>query len=329
MTISACAFIMPYGKREVAASLVDFDAICENIFRPAINRVRIKRRRLIPRRADDPVHSRDLLFSMIQFVLRSRLALVDLSVPNLTIGGELYARWFKVRSGTILVRLGGHHCGTVRCADGPGARLRAHARRCCRACAQADRSGITGDASSQRDRQSVYEHANLLANSMGTVDKPTKVGILVVDAERCLQDGNIEAANKLYLEATKIAPSLSALHLRYADLLLTMNLAPEANEQLRMAVRIDADAPKEKLDLSLEPQIVVGKAILKTQANEYTDLVDRGIIDPTKVPAPMPWAATWTFRPIVLVRLSLLQSAHPQCWNWPTSTRFMAYSYPC
>jgi hypothetical protein len=96
----SCFVIMPYGVRDTSTRRVDFDRIYEQIFKPAIRRVRIDGRTMIPLRADKRLESRILIPTMMRHLLSSRLAVVEITTENRNVHYELGLRHVAVRSGT-------------------------------------------------------------------------------------------------------------------------------------------------------------------------------------------------------------------------------------
>jgi len=104
----SCFVIMPYGTRDVGARAVNFDRIYEEIFKPAIRRVRVDGKTMIPVRADEAAHSRVLVHAMVRDLLSCRLALAEVSTNNQNVFWELGLRHGAVESGTVLEKkLGG------------------------------------------------------------------------------------------------------------------------------------------------------------------------------------------------------------------------------
>lgn len=248
-----CFIIMPYGKREVAGSEVDFDLIYREIFRPAIKKVRVNRRPLIPKRADDSSHSRPLVHAMVQALLQARLTLVDLSVGNVNVGIELGYRWAVVPTGNVLVRL----AGTATVFDIRDIQTLEYAH-IPEDAAENARGLITKTLRETLRHNEVdspfYIEAQRIAAMMGPAENPTKLGVLIVDAEEFVLRGDLTAAIRCYREVAHENTGLAALHHRYGGLLQAADRIPEAAAEFEKARRINPGYLTSSLGMALPAQ---------------------------------------------------------------------------
>jgi Flp pilus assembly protein TadD len=100
-----CFVIMPFGKKPVGVRTVDFDALYDNIFVPAISTVSLPEGgKLQPRRTDRDFFSGDIKFEMFQYLEYSRFALADISGLNFNVAYELGARHRAREYGTAIFR---------------------------------------------------------------------------------------------------------------------------------------------------------------------------------------------------------------------------------
>jgi hypothetical protein len=233
-----CFVAMPFGQRKVGKKNVDFDEIYREIFRKAIRRVKISDGiTLIPKRADDPSHSRLLMHSMIKDVLRSRLMLADVSVDNTNVGAEISMRYGVVPSGTVLVRLQ----GTRIPFDFAAVQITEYSS------APPDlipaRERITTALRATLEHREIdnpfYEHAQKLARRMGTPHKPTKLADLLVDAELAVRRRDLKTALDKYADAERLEPELASLHQRRATLLIQGGSLGEAKLEIMKALKIN------------------------------------------------------------------------------------------
>ena len=103
-----CFVIMPLGKdKKVGDRQPDFDAIYENIFKPAISAVKLPEGgTLEPHRTDKDFYTGDIKQDMFEYLEYSRFALADISGLNFNVAYELGARHRARESGTAIFRLG-------------------------------------------------------------------------------------------------------------------------------------------------------------------------------------------------------------------------------
>ncbi len=106
---NTCFVIMPFGKKEVDGKEVDFTAIYNDIFEPAINRVKTPENRpLIAARTDMDAFSGSINQEMFEYIMYSRMAFADVSGFNPNVFYEIGARHSAQESGTVLFRQTGH-----------------------------------------------------------------------------------------------------------------------------------------------------------------------------------------------------------------------------
>jgi hypothetical protein len=226
MTIAAdtdyarsCFVIMPYGVRDTGTRRVDFDRIYEQIFKPAIRRVQIDGRTMIPLRADKPAESRILILAMMRDLLSSRLAVVEITTENRNVHYELGLRHLAVKSGTVLLKLKTASIPfdlslvkVTAYADTPPTA----ASESVGTIASVLRESLRKNAV---DSPAYLESVNLAA-LMGPPDKPTKLGELLADAEMAALGGAPNDAAQLYQEAADLAPNVPLLYERQGLLCL-------------------------------------------------------------------------------------------------------------
>jgi tetratricopeptide (TPR) repeat protein len=101
-----CFVIMPFGKdKKVGDRQPDFDAIYENIFKPAISAVKLPEGgTLEPHRTDKDFYTGDIKQDMFEYLEYSRFALADISGLNFNVAYELGARHRARESGTAIFR---------------------------------------------------------------------------------------------------------------------------------------------------------------------------------------------------------------------------------
>jgi Flp pilus assembly protein TadD len=100
-----CFVIMPFGKKPVVDKMVDFDALYDNIFLPAIGEVALPEGgKLDPRRTDKDFFTGDIKLEMFQYLEYSRFALADISGLNFNVAYELGVRHRAREAGTAIFR---------------------------------------------------------------------------------------------------------------------------------------------------------------------------------------------------------------------------------
>jgi tetratricopeptide (TPR) repeat protein len=100
-----CFVIMPFGKKKVADKEVDFDALYDDIFLPAIGEVTLPEGgKLDPRRTDKDFFTGDIKLEMFQYLEYSRFALADISGLNFNVAYELGVRHRARQAGTAIFR---------------------------------------------------------------------------------------------------------------------------------------------------------------------------------------------------------------------------------
>lgn len=104
-----CFVIMPFGKKNVDGSQVDFTAIYKEIFEPAINEAKTPEgKSLMAERTDMDAFSGSINQDMFEYIMYSRLAFADISGFNPNVFYEIGARHSTQESGTVLFRQTGH-----------------------------------------------------------------------------------------------------------------------------------------------------------------------------------------------------------------------------
>ncbi|MEM9151480.1 MAG: hypothetical protein AAGB19_13640 [Cyanobacteria bacterium P01_F01_bin.3] len=106
-----CFIIMPFGKKQVAGELVDFDQIYDEIFEPAVAQVIDadgNNANMRARRTDKDAFSGAITQEMFEYIMYSRLAFGDISGFNANVMYELGVRHAIQEAGTVLFRQAGH-----------------------------------------------------------------------------------------------------------------------------------------------------------------------------------------------------------------------------
>lgn len=100
-----CFVIMPFNKKKVGAVTVDFDAIYEKVFEPAIRQVRLPEGGgLEVHRTDADEFSSSITQDMYEYITYSRIAFTDISGFNPNVMYELGIRHGAQESGTVIFR---------------------------------------------------------------------------------------------------------------------------------------------------------------------------------------------------------------------------------
>jgi hypothetical protein len=224
-----CFVIMPYGVRDVGARRVNFDRVYESIFKPAIRRIRLDCGAMIPARADEAKHSRVLILQMIRDLLRSRLAIAEVSTPNQNVYWELGMRHNAVRSGTVLLRLK----RTVIPFDIAPIMVNEYADIPPDA-ADVSIGAIAGVLRATLRKNEVdspaFIGARHLATLIGAPEAPTPLGEAVAEAELAVLGGAPQDAASLYSKVLALAPDQALLHQRQGTLFMQSD-EPELAEQ--------------------------------------------------------------------------------------------------
>lgn len=104
-----CFVIMPFGEKKVGDKLVDFTALYNELFEPAIRAATTPEgRALIPARTDMDAFSSSINQEMFEYIMYSRLAFADISSLNPNVFYEIGARHSAQEAGTVLFRQTGH-----------------------------------------------------------------------------------------------------------------------------------------------------------------------------------------------------------------------------
>ncbi|HOX27174.1 MAG TPA: hypothetical protein PLL30_15895 [Candidatus Krumholzibacteria bacterium] len=105
---ATCFVIMPFGRKRVQDREVDFDAIYDTVFAPAIGAVpRPEGGVLAPRRTDKDFFSGHISQEMFEYLEHSRLAVADISGLNANVFYEIGVRHRARAGGTVIVRQAG------------------------------------------------------------------------------------------------------------------------------------------------------------------------------------------------------------------------------
>jgi hypothetical protein len=225
---------MPYGVRAVGSRRIDFDRVYDRIFEPAIWRVRIDGRNVIPLRSDRDLSSRILVHAMMRDLLSARLALGEISTENRNVHWELGVRHSGVKSGTVLVMLKKATIpfdlaavGVSRYADTPPAAAEESVGSIAAVLRETLRSNAIDSPA--------YAASLQMAMLMGTPEYPTKLGEAMAEAETAALNGAPGDAARLYRSALTLEPDMPQLHQRQGILFLDSgepDLAREAFERV-------------------------------------------------------------------------------------------------
>jgi len=100
-----CFVIMPFGKKKIGDSEIDFDPLYDRIFEPAIRAVPLPEGgTLEPHRTDRDFFTGDIKFDMFRYLEYSRFALADISGLNFNVAYELGVRHRAREAGTAIFR---------------------------------------------------------------------------------------------------------------------------------------------------------------------------------------------------------------------------------
>ena len=100
-----CFVIMPFGRKSVGGTEVDFNAIDSNIFEHAIRRATTAEgASLIPARTDVDAFSSSIHQEMLERIMDSRMAFADISGLNSNVFYEIAVRHNAQASGTVVFR---------------------------------------------------------------------------------------------------------------------------------------------------------------------------------------------------------------------------------
>jgi tetratricopeptide (TPR) repeat protein len=234
----SCFVIMPYGTCDVAARRVNFDRVYEQILKPAIRRVTVDGKTMIPVRADEAAQSRILVHAMMRDLLSCRLALAEVSTRNQNVFWELGVRHAAVESGTVLERLRGcpipFDIAPVlvnEYVDRPPAAAVASVGTIAAALRATLRANETDSPA--------YTASQQLAALMGPPERPTRLGQAITDAEVTALQGAPQEAAKLYAKAVALAPKLPLLHGRQGRLFLESGDEKRARQAFLRVLDLD------------------------------------------------------------------------------------------
>lgn len=104
-----CFVIMPFGKKQVGDKEVDFTALYQKVFKPAIQAVTTPEGApLVAERTDMDAFSGSINQEMFEYIMYSRMAFADISGFNPNVFYEIGVRHSSQESGTVLFRQQGH-----------------------------------------------------------------------------------------------------------------------------------------------------------------------------------------------------------------------------
>jgi tetratricopeptide (TPR) repeat protein len=100
-----CFVLMPFGKKPVGNTTIDFDGIYDGILAPAIESARLPEGgTLDPRRTDRDRFAASISQDMFEYLEYSRIALADITGANPNVFLELGVRYRARESGTVVIR---------------------------------------------------------------------------------------------------------------------------------------------------------------------------------------------------------------------------------
>lgn len=100
-----CFIVMPFGKKEADGQTIDFDAIYNSVFMPAVNAVTLPEGgKLVARRTDQDFFTGDITVEMFRYLEYSRFVLADITSLNPNVFYELGVRHRARQSGTAIFR---------------------------------------------------------------------------------------------------------------------------------------------------------------------------------------------------------------------------------
>jgi hypothetical protein len=270
-----CFVVMPYGVRPVSGEKIDFDAIYSNLFKPAIQRVRVNGSvRLAAHRADEGPQSRLLHDAMFHDLLGCRLALVDITGKNENVMLELGIRYAMLQTGTVVVRQKGtavpfnlldvsipeYRHRPAKEAEGAIDLIAASLRETLR------RNEVDSPA---------YAAAKGFLDRMGPPGQLTAFGKTVFAAEESALSGDTRRAAQLYTQAAALAPDLPLPHDRRGMLLKLAGEPIEAVAALRQARLLRAPSDARALEELLAPKL--DDTIAKMLAKPRTLVMNREV----------------------------------------------------
>jgi tetratricopeptide (TPR) repeat protein len=228
---------MPFGRHRIGKTNVDFDRIYDKVFKPAIEGVRVSGKTcLVPIRADRS-HLGHL--GMLRYLLRSRLAIADISIQRTNVGDEAGLRRGLRRGSPQLV----HHAGTAipfnyqlfhvfEYYRTPPAKARESREKI---------ADVLEERLKTPDEEGEVRACEFL-DSLGTDEHPTELGEIVISAERDAASGKLDSALQGYRRATRMRPDLAAMHQRYGMLLRDVGKDNQALKQFKAAARLTGEA---------------------------------------------------------------------------------------
>lgn len=239
-----CFVIMAYGRRKIRNEEIDFDAIYDQIIKPAISNCRVNGNfRLRPRRADRMPENPMVFDAMYRDLLLSRLALAEISVNSPNVYAEVFARYSLIRSGTVLFRLPGvpvpFDLSAVLVREYRYTPLD-EAKKARRLISAALRHTIRYSYTDSPVFAFASEAVQRVVHKMGPLDNPTPFGVALINAEKAAWNGDFTDAASAMKDAIKLEPSIEFPHLRRGELLLhSGSPIEEARDELLAAARMN------------------------------------------------------------------------------------------
>jgi tetratricopeptide (TPR) repeat protein len=100
-----CFVVMPFGQKPVGEKLIDFDAVYDEVFEPAIKAARLPEGgTLAPRRTDRDKFAAAISEDLFEYLEYSRFVLADITGASANVFLQLGVRYRARESGTIVVR---------------------------------------------------------------------------------------------------------------------------------------------------------------------------------------------------------------------------------
>jgi tetratricopeptide (TPR) repeat protein len=100
-----CFVLMPFGRKTVGTTVIDFDAVYDEILEPAVKAARLPEGgTLDPRRTDRDKFAASISQDMFEYLEYSCFALADITGANPNVFLELGVRYRARESGTVVIR---------------------------------------------------------------------------------------------------------------------------------------------------------------------------------------------------------------------------------
>lgn len=249
-----CFVIMPFGVKKVGRAQIDFDAIYDEVFAPAIAAVALPEGgTLIPKRTDKDPSSGHIEHEMFQYLEYSRIALADLTGLNANVMYELGVRHRAREAGTALFRQEGVQIPF----DIAHVKVFPYARRPRKEVA-ASRARITGVL---RETLMYNRIDNGVALSLRAQQAaPEPVEGLLEEARNALLNHDLPAAATAYRSALRKQPGNPLVHHSLGMILKLQSRWEEALTHFQRATELNAAYPDAHRELGIAQNRVYGEA---------------------------------------------------------------------